>query len=162
MAVENVKSTAITNANATPSVPNNPYLMGGLMRTSVGKAIIADVADVASTYRLVRVPASARIVGMRLTSDASGATGTVDIGIYKTARDGGAVVSVALFANAKDLFTAALADAFISVAPENKEKRLWELAGLTADPGIDYDITLTSDQAFDADCDVALEVTWVQ
>ena len=162
MAVVHQKSTAITNADATPKVPTNSYLRGGVVRTSVGKVQTGAADDPGSILRFVRVPSNARVVRLNVTSDDAGATGTFDIGVYKTAADGGAVVDADEFAAAYDLKAAALVDAVVTIAPENKEKRLWDHLGLTADPGIDYDIAMTTVEEPAAATDIALEVTWVQ
>ena len=59
MAVVNLKSTAITNATATPRVPNSTTLEKGIVRRSIGLAVMAATDSAASTYRICRVPSSA-------------------------------------------------------------------------------------------------------
>jgi hypothetical protein len=87
------------------------------------------------------------------------------VGIYKTARDGGAVVSAALFASAVDLssahdFTNDLLEATATDISQC-EKRLWELAGLSADPGIDYDICATGNTVGSAAGTISMKVKFV-
>lgn len=162
MAIEHLKSTPISNADAVPRIPNNPYVAGGLVRTAAGKAALTAAADVGSTYRLVRVPSSARITSIKRTNGASGATGQVDVGVYKTAADGGAVVDADIFENEAVLETAGVEVELGPAAAGDKEKRLWELLGLSADPGIDYDVALTVSEVMASGIDAALEVQWVE
>lgn len=162
MAVVNVKSTAISNADATPRIANSPYIDSGMARASVGKAAVAATDNVNSTYRTCRIPSNARINSIGLTNDAGGATGTVNIGLYRTAADGGAAVSASLFAAAKAV-TAAQRDVEVGAAlAADKEKRLWEYLGLTSDPGIDYDIVATLAQVVASGINLALEVWWTE
>lgn len=145
MAVENLKSTSITNDDAIPHVFNNPGAGGPDELKEVDDyCTISASASVGSTYRLVRVPTTAKIKSVTLESEAQGA-GKVQIGVY--APNGGAVVNVNLLGNDIDLTSA--------VAPTNEvaqsgnytlDKRsqpLWQAAGAASDPGGFYDIALT-------------------
>jgi hypothetical protein len=148
MATVHLKSTPVTNAAATPRVLNNPANDGGTVRRSHGMITNSAADDVGSTYRYCSVPSNATIKTVRIWSAASGATGQLNVGIYKTAADGGAVVDADLFASAIDPGGGALSA--VDITHESGEYTfaesltpLWAVLGLTADPGINYDVVAT-------------------
>lgn len=159
MAVVANKSTAITNATASPRVQNSANLVNGNLRSSQGFAVMANGDSVGSTYRVGRIRSSDRLDCMRIYSPDIGTTTAADIGLYDTteAANGGTVVDVDFFASALVLnagalngtditFEAAAAGGLIA----NAEKRVWEALGLSADPFKEYDIALTLTGAADA------------
>jgi hypothetical protein len=130
MAAENLKSTAVTNADATPVDMTGAYLQHGRLRESVA-IVEAAGGDAGSTYRFCRIPSSARVSALFFACDDLGTGLTLDIGLYKTAADGGAVVDADFFASAVDVATAALAEANLLhesgvVNIDDSEKRIWE------------------------------------
>jgi hypothetical protein len=161
MAVVNLKSTAITQADANAAT--NPYIAKGSLIEAVGSASLANGDSIASTYRLCRVPSNARISSVRLFCTAI-TSGAADIGLRRTAADGGAVVDADYFIAAQSI-AAALAGTEVSggnvITPVNREKRLWELvAGLTADPNTYYDVTVTLTAATTAAGTLAVQVSF--
>lgn len=150
MAVANTKSTAITNADAQPSVANSPYLENGLIRESVATVEVAAADDDGSVFRMFRVPSNARISQIMFANDAITGGTAYDVGVYQTAANGGAAVDDDLFLSAVD-FSSARAQytdlAFESASRDvsEAEQRLWELLGLSADPHREYDICMTGD-----------------
>jgi len=166
MAVDAIKSSAITNADATPLVLSNARIMAGAMREAIGTGQATASASIASTYRLCRIPSNARISEVILSCDAFDTTGAADVGIYQTAENGSAVVSAAFFASAVVLTTAlpntAVTHESGTFGIEDVEKPLWEALGLTADPMRDYDValTLTAANGAGATPDVTLRVRY--
>lgn len=147
MAVVNTKSTIITNADATPKVLTSPRISGGYVAAEVATVEVAAGDDNDSVYRLFRLPSNAKVLSVRILNDAITAGTDYDLGIYRTAADGGAVVDVDAFADAIDM-SSARTTAFFDAAYElndiaNIEKELWQNAGLTSDPSVQYDICLT-------------------
>jgi len=147
MAVVNTKSSAITNADATPRVPNNAFVAGTRLHEAVGTAEGASGDSIGSTYRLIRIKSGARVSALKLYCDAISTSGAADIGVYRTAADGGAAVSASLFGSAVVL-TSALANSDVTYEAtatniSKIEQRLWELLGLSADPFLEYDIVAT-------------------
>lgn len=147
-AVVAVKSSAITAMDTTGAItPVNAFLHGARVRHARGVASAANGDSIASTYRFCRIRSSDLVSKVLLDNASWGAACTMDIGIYKTLKDGGAVVDADLFASAIDMNTANRAldvtreSGVITVA--NMEKRVWELAGLSSDPQIEYDVTGT-------------------
>lgn len=152
MAVVAVKSTLVTNADALPAVLNSPRVDGGFERLEVATVAITSGDNTGSTYRLFRVPSNAVMTDLRIYSPDIGTTTISDIGLYRTAKDGGAVVDADFFASALSLKDGALngvdvlhESAVFSIA--NSGKELWDALGLTSDPSVFYDVafTLTAD-----------------
>ena len=146
MAVEARKSSLITNADTVPAVLNNPRIDGGFERTKVATAAVTSSDSIASTYRLFRVPSNAVMTDLRVYCPAI-TTAATDIGLYRTEKDGGAVVDADLFTSAQVL-TSALngtdvlhESTVFSLA--NSGKELWDALGLTSDPSVFYDVTMT-------------------
>jgi hypothetical protein len=155
MAVVAVKSTLITNADATPVVLNSPRVDGAFEHIEVATADIASGDSIASTYRMFRVPSNAVMTDLRIYSPDIGTTTISDIGLYRTAKDGGAVVDADFFASALSLKDGALNGvdvlheaAVFTIA--NSGKELWDALALTSDPGVFYDVAFTLTAAADA------------
>lgn len=150
MAVVAVKSTAITNADA--KVLNNSRIFRTEVYEAVGTVEAANGDSIASIYRFCRVPSNARISRVLLSCDAI-TSGAGDVGVYKTARDGGAVVDVDFFGSAVSIASALVnsdvtheadpADSGAGYGKADVEKPLWQALGLTADPYLEYDIAIT-------------------
>jgi hypothetical protein len=155
MAVEARKSSLVTNADAVPAVLNNPRVDGGFERIEVSTVEIVNADSIASTYRMFRLPSNAVVTDLRIYSPDIGTTTITDIGLYRTAKDGGAVVDADFFASALSLKDGALNGtdvlheaAVFTIA--NSGKELWDALGLTSDPSVFYDVTLTLTGAADA------------
>lgn len=153
MAVVEVKSTLITNADATPVVLNSPRVDGAFEHVKVATAAITSGDSIASVYRMFRVPSNAVVTDLRIYSPDIGTTTISDIGLY--AADGGAVVDADFFASALSLKDGALngvdvlhESAVFSIA--NSGKELWDALGLTSDPSVFYDVAFTLTAAADA------------
>jgi len=146
MAVEARKSSLITNADTVPAVLNNPRIDGGFERTKVATAAVTNLDSIASTYRLFRVPSNAVMTDLRVYCPAI-TTAATDIGLYRTEKDGGAVVDADLFTSAQVLTSALVGtdvlheSGIFSLA--NSGKELWDALGLTSDPSVFYDVTMT-------------------
>src|SRR4030067_903388 len=149
MAVEALKSSSLTNADATPLVKNNARLAAAAVRGAIGFATADAVASIGSTYRLLRVPSNAVMFLLNLSNDAFTTTGAADIGIYVA---NGAVVDADFFASAQLLTSAnqnlAVLHESAVYGNEDVEKPLWQGPGLSAHPVGGYGIVfaLTADQ----------------
>ena len=146
MAVEARKSSLITNADEVPAVLNNPRVDGGFERAKIATVAVTNGDSIASTYRLFRVPSNAVMTDLRVYCPAI-TTAVTNIGVYRTEKDGSAVVDADLFTSAQAL-TSALngvdvlhESAVFSLA--NSGKELWDALGLTSDPSVFYDVTMT-------------------
>lgn len=148
MATVHLKSTPVTNRDASPRVLNNPSVDGGAIMRAAGVVTNSAADDVGSTYRYCSVSSSATVHRVIFASAAAGATGQLDIGLYQTAANGGAVVDADLFASALDPGGGAIAPT--DVTHESGQYTyaesltpLWTVLGLSADPCIDYDVAGT-------------------
>jgi hypothetical protein len=166
MAVEARKSGLITNADASPPVDNPAYQSHGRLRSAVATVEAVTSDSIASTYRMIRVWSGWRMDDLLLFADDIGTTGAADVGLYRVAADGGAVVDADFFASAQALSSGPYNN--VSVIREsgvvdiaNAGKRLWEQLGLTADPLVWYDITLTLTGAADGGGTITLIARYV-
>src|SRR4051812_25026123 len=115
MAVDHVKSTFITNLDASPSVANTAGEGGpALLKTIDGYATAVASSSVGATYQLVRIPSNAKVKNITFESEAQTA-GKFDLGVfYATDGEGkqptallvAAAISAALFASAIDCASA--------------------------------------------------------
>jgi hypothetical protein len=145
MAVNAYKTNAITNLDATPIVRANPWVHGGNSKQFAGTVEAVNGDSIGSTYRFFRIGSWMRPVGLTLFCDAI-TSAAADVGLYRTATDGGAVVSAALFGSAVSLASAITTGTNVRFEQDdiaNVEKRVWELLGLSADPNLEYDVALT-------------------
>lgn len=148
MTVDAIKSTVITNIDATPSVINNAQLQGGRIRHARGKGtLLTAAAEAGSTIRCFRVKSNDIVHKLWLDATSFGTGSAANIGLYQTTANGGAAADADLFASAVSLAAAQRAtdvtteSGVITVA--NMEKCIWELLGLTADPHREYDVTIS-------------------
>lgn len=147
-AVVNTKSSTITNLDAAQVVRAKAFANGAPLKEYIETNEVANGDSAASVYRFFRVPSWMRVSEILVDTDDIGTTTTADLGLYRTAADGGAVVDADFFASALVWNAGALANQ--SVVHEsavidlpNYGKRLWEQLGLTADPQIYYDVCAT-------------------
>ena len=164
MAVVNTKANVVTNGDATPVDLSSGFLSNGRLREVIGTLEAVSGDSIGSTYRLGRVFSSVRVSQVLLKCDAI-TTCAGDVGIYKTAADGGAVVSAALFASAQSLASALTGTDVThesgTFGVDAVEKQLWQALGLTADPKIWYDVVVTLTAAAASAGTVSLAVRYV-
>lgn len=152
MAVDHVKTTVITNLDASPAViATAGEGAPAPLRYVDGFATVLASGSVGATYQLCRVPSNAKIKSVYLESEAQTA-GKFDIGVfYATDGEGGrttsllvaAAISAALFASAVDCAAAVSTDVTNESGTYTLDKRiqpLWQAAGLSTDPGGYFDI----------------------
>lgn len=164
MATEDLKSPSITNADAAQVTINNSRVTGQFRFHAVDTDEMG-TGDLGSTYRMLRVPSNAFDIQVWVAADDLGTTGLANIGIYKETNAGGAVVDADFFASAVDFKTAATARTDVTYEAgvytiDDVGKPLWEALGLSADPGINYDITLTTTEAFQAAGTMTMWAEW--
>lgn len=165
-AVVTVKSTVITNRDATPQVPSGRHLGGAPILHARGVAAIANGDSIASKYLICEIPSNAVPIAVRVSCPDIGLTTAADVGLYKTTRDGGAVVDADFFGSGVSLSGGALSKSDITyesgvMTVANCEKRIWEHLGLSADPQLNYDVVATLTGAADAAGSVLVEVDYV-
>jgi hypothetical protein len=159
MAINAYKTVSITNLDATPILRANPWVHGGNSKQFAGTVEAVTGDSIGSTYRFFRVGSWMRPVSLTLFCDAL-TGGAADLGLYRAAADGGAVVDADIFATAQSVATAnatGLQVRFEADDIANVEKRIWELLGLTADPNLEYDVALTLTAGISASGTLALQ-----
>lgn len=167
MTVDALKSEAITNAIATPRVLTDAHLAGGILRESVGSITAPTAAaEATSKYFFCRVPSNARISQVLWSSPDFTTAGAVNVGIWQTPENGGAVVDADLFAAALALQSGPYQNLDITYQSTEytvaeSEKMLWEVLGLTTDPKRDYDVVAQVSTAFDGGKPMCLKVRYV-
>jgi hypothetical protein len=144
----NVNSTLIGNAVATPKVFTTSNQGVGRVFSAKSVATVSATQASGDTIRMVRVPSNARIDAVLLTTGDATTAGAIDIGVYQTVDNGGAVVDADLFASAL-----ALTGGPFTRSDQTWESTqytyaesclpLWQVLGLTADPAREYDIVAT-------------------
>lgn len=153
MAQTNRNSDTIANLVATPRVINKPPYAGGALRVAGG--LITTEADDSSGAigRFHRVPSNACFYQMLITAADATTAGAINVGIYQTAENGGAVVDADLFASAFDLSGGPFNnyDILIESGEMTQAERrtpLWAVLGLSSDPNIEYDVAYTISTTF--------------
>lgn len=153
MAVVNRTSGAIANATAEPVVFNNPE-QGPGDRVFLNNVVTPAADDSANSIgRFCRVPSNATNIRLQISAADATTAGAINLGVYDTAEDGGAVVDADLFASAFDLASGPYDHQEVtfesgeytyaeSITP------LWEALGLTEDPQKEYDIAYTISTTF--------------
>lgn len=154
MAIVNTKATAVTNADATNPVTNNPLkIAGGRCKAFVGVCEAASGDSIDSVYRFARVHTSWRIERVLLSCDAI-TTCAGDVGVFDVAAAGGAAIDRDFFASAQSLASALVhtdvtheadaADAGAGYGLADCEKTLGAALGLTTDKWVDIAVQLTA------------------
>lgn len=177
MAVVTLKSTPVTNRDASPQVANNAGKGAGYRSRKVDGQLVADAADNSSgsTYRLCRVPSNCIVKSVTWDHTAFGGSCAGDVGVYYPAagpdlgigQTASAVIDADLFASALTLVS--LLTAPLDVTSESgvytldeRTLPLWQAAGLSADPGGKFDVVVTLTAAAAAAGRVMVTVEYVE
>lgn len=164
MAVVSTKSSQITNRDALPRVISNGFLTKAAKKQARGVVTAVSGDSIASKYYFCSIPSNALVSAVLVSCPDIGTTGAMDLGLYKSPDDGGAVVDADFFKAALSVSGGALAKSdqtygnVITIA--NAEKRIWEHLGLTSDPGLMYDVVGTLTAAQDAGGAILVEVDY--
>lgn len=143
-----LKSVSITAREATPPTLSTAGQGGqGVLKEVSGYlASVTAALSATSVIRMVEVPSNAVVSQVRFASAAQ-AGGTLDIGVYRNNKDGGAVVDADFFATAVAVTSAsALTDVTNESTTYTTAKQmqpLWQALGMTTDPMTTLDICLT-------------------
>lgn len=175
MSVEHVKSTPITNLDASPVLLNTAGEggMGYLREVSAAVSMPAS-SSADSTFRYVRVPTTAKIKSVAFTSAAAGGSAATDIGVYYPTTGKTGVADLVANAIDRDFFaTAVVTSSAIPLTDVTFEAGagylrseintpLWQALGLTSDPGGFFDIVASLTVAVDvAATETAMSVQYV-
>lgn len=147
MATEALKTTQLTNLDSTPPVRTTNY--GQNMQVLYGSLTATTAMTSGSTYRMIRLPSNAILHSAKVWLDATVTTFTGDITLYYGS---GTLVGTLV---AADIFKNAYAMAAIVAPTEfflgglgglgaDLGDPLWQIAGLSSDPGGFFDITIVT------------------
>ena len=92
----NVNSTWIGNAVSTPPVMTNTARSVGFLKEASSVATVSATQASGDTVRMVRVPSNCRISEVILSTADATTAGAINIGVWQTAGNGGAVVDAAV------------------------------------------------------------------
>jgi hypothetical protein len=163
MTTETLKSTAITNLDATPPVRPTAGLGGGAELVSVYGYVTPTTGYLTgSNYKMARIPSNASVKHVLIDYSGTITTLTGDVTLFysdlpidevgSSSGDTGVVNSLsttaALFAHALALGSQTagavvdITDQNSAYPPSNRNMPLWQAAGLTTDPGGFFDVTI--------------------
>lgn len=168
MGVVVTKSAAITNRDASPVVLSNSAITRANVKKAFGVVASANGDSIGSTYLFCSIPSNAIVYSAEVTLTADiGTTGAMDVGLYDTTANGGAVVSAHFFTAALDVSDILVKSQLVLsssgiVTSATYEKRVWELLGLATDPRKMYDVVGTLTAASDGAGSIALEVAYAE
>lgn len=155
MAVENLKSTAVTNLDTIPRVPNTAGVGAPVALKTVNDYVtISASASTTSTYQMVRIPSTAKVKNVMIESEAQGA-GKVDVGLYYSSAttdstapaNQGTVIDQDFFASDVDLASLVtptnITNESTTYTLAKRNQPIWQAVGLSSDPGGMFDVVLT-------------------
>lgn len=183
MATETLKTTAITNMDATPPLRATAGKEGPGMRAMVlGSVNPSNAVTSGSLYRLARVPSNVRNLKVSLEVDGTITTLTGDVTLYYSDLSSDEVGSgaglsglVNNLSGASALFATAYAaggqtagviqditNKSGNYGPLARQKELWDAAGLSSDPGGFFDVVFltTATNSLTAGATLAAEVSY--
>ncbi len=161
MAVVNLKgSKVMTGLDARPVQKADVSRCGGRIRYWADTVEVGAADSAASTYLLARLPSNAVITplsNLHYDDLASSGSPTADVGVFNQEGKTAITDDDNLLADGVDVTAAGSTGLNQDIA--NFGKQLWELLGLTKDPGVDLDIKVTlKDAAVDVGGTVSIEL----
>jgi hypothetical protein len=163
----NLTSTLIANTNATPKVLNsaNAGAAGAVLNTYAQVAVTTSEVST-NVLRIVRVPSNARAISVRASCTALGGSCAGDVGLYRNADDGGAVLDADFFGSAVSFVSALAAAEQLNESGVNtpilQGQPLWQALGLTSDPRTTFDVAVTLTANVASAGNLGLSVSYVQ
>lgn len=163
MPVVTRKSSTITNRDA--NLLSNSRVSEAVVRQCTGIVQATNLDSIGSKYVFAQLPTNAVVSMIRMSSPDIGTTIAMDLGVYRTTKDGGAVVDADLFGSNVSFssgafsFTVLINESGVYTLAD-MEKPLWQAAGLSADPGGYFDLVATLTAAADADGSIQAQVQY--
>ena len=177
MTIEALKTTAITNLDATPAVRTTNY--GARSEKAFGSILATTAYTVGSTYRLVRLPSNAVLQALSFWLDAAVTTFTGDVTLYYSDQSADGTDSSSGLVTAHVIATAyAFAavttptDVFLGGNIKGANvwtatptagtygDPLWKLAALASDPGGFMDVTIVTTATTSGAPQINCAATW--
>lgn len=159
MAVVAVRSDLLQNTRG--NLRQNPSLLeGGIQRSTSAIITITNGDSIGSTYRLMQVPSWHRIRSILAYHGAATNT-AINIGLYRTEADGGAVVVANAYADQRAISTNGFLGIQLRLQTSVFDKftqQVWQDAGYSVDPRIMLDLVVTLSAAAASTNVVAFDV----
>jgi hypothetical protein len=167
MAVVTVKSAQITKRDTVPTSFEDAYIAGANLRGASGVVAVTSGDSIGSKYIAFAIPAKAVPRSITITAPDIGTTTAADIGLYRTTRNGGAVVTAAFFTAAFVLNAGAVSKSDVTrgnvITVALSENRIKDCVGpLTFPTDTEFDVVLTLTGAADASGAVLVEASWTE
>lgn len=153
MAINNRKSTIVSNRDNVPPIENKLWYEGARVYSSVANIAKVALDTDGSVFRFFRVRSSDRINKLEFANDAMAGFTSADFGVLETAENGGGVAGGTaanqyLFAQASNIYLAAARTEITylktaTMATAKNDQQLWQWLGLAVDSGREYDIAIT-------------------
>lgn len=166
MAVVTTKSSQITARDTVPMLPEDARLSNSGIRGAFGVIAAVSGDSIASKYIAFAIPRKAIMRSLMITNPTTGTTATGDVGLYRTTKNGGAVVDADFFKAAQDLHTA---NAKVDVLRGNiltvalAETPIGSQVGPLSFPNDDtFDVVLTLAAAEDGSGAILVEASWTE
>jgi hypothetical protein len=160
----NVNTDLVTNFVAVPQVLNSASQLHGVKRVAQGTiALVAGDLSADDTVMLAPIPSNASITSIKLFNDDldSGTDLTADVGIYNTDLS---VVNADAYASAiTDLRGAVKTGTEVAFEARDINKmgqKVWQDAGLSADPGAVYFVGISFPAAGDTAGDLSFTIEY--
>ena len=177
MAGEQIKSTLITNLDATPPIRATAGMGGTYQPVTIDATChITTGMDNTSTYKLVRIPSRAMVKKVELWLQAAGTTITGSLGVAYSDQPldevgqsigNSGIITAAVWASALALAAVVVPTEYTFNFPAgfvfaDTNKELWNTTGvaLTKDPGGFFDIVWSSTSTSGSAADIVLRLTY--
>ncbi len=182
MSAFNIKSTVLTNRDATPKVLSEGILARGTVKEGYGAQCVSsagtDLNAAGTQIRLVTVPSHARLSALQYVGTACGTT-AFDIAVwyptyvpaqganFLTSTNAGTLISSSKFLTNFSIpdtniaFTTAFAVP-ATMGPGILEQPLWQMCGLTTDPEMGLDIGISVRTASSINGYIGLKATYTE
>ncbi len=142
MAVENLKSVQITKVEAATENKLGPELSGGRKRFAYGEVTTTETTGSnGSTYRMVRVPAHAYLISVKVRSD--GTLNFTDADVGAASVSNASLLDDNSLANASSVTSTSGAETLTGV--EGAPRQAWTYTGASKNPGGEIDLMVSLD-----------------
>ena len=156
----NLKSTLLTNRDATPKLLTDAGISGGAINESKGVVFTGATDAAGSTYRLVTMPSDGFVSSLSYYNTALGSGCVVDVAAwYPTSFQSGgggflaqsltttlissSTFATALVGNTAHVDWTACMSTLGTTVPDGADFPIWQILGLSADPECNIDLGFT-------------------
>lgn len=182
MSAFNIKSSVLTNRDATPKVLSEGILARGAVKEAYGAQCVSsagtDLNAAGTQIRLLTVPSHARLSALQYVGTSTG-TSALDIAVwyptyvpaqganFLTSANAGALISSSKFLtnfiipDTNTVFTTAF-PAVATMGPGILEQPLWQMVGLATDPEIGLDVGVSVRTACAVNGYIGLKATYTE